>query len=70
MAQYQRRATDCFPLPDGKRYYATIDVDGFDPSIAPGTGTPSHGGFLYYEVFELFLSAPAQSQRFAPGSRP
>ena len=41
-------------IPDGVRYYATIDVDGFDPSIAPGTGTPSHGGFLYYEVLELF----------------
>ena len=41
-------------VPDGVRYYATIDVDGFDPSIAPGTGTPSHGGFLYYEVLELF----------------
>ncbi|MBP6737003.1 MAG: arginase family protein, partial [Rhodobacteraceae bacterium] len=27
--------------------------DGFCPSIAPGTGTPSHGGFLYYEVLEL-----------------
>ena len=26
---------------------------GFDPSIAPGTGTPSHGGFLYYEILEL-----------------
>ena len=22
-------------------------------SIAPGTGTPSHGGFLYYEVLEI-----------------
>jgi agmatinase len=31
----------------------TIDIDGFDPSIAPGTGTPSHGGFTYYEVLEL-----------------
>ncbi len=41
-------------IPDGVRYYATVDVDGFDPSIAPGTGTPSHGGFLYYEVLELF----------------
>ena len=41
-------------IPDGVRYYATIDVDGFDPSIAPGTGTPSHGGFLYYEVLEIF----------------
>ena len=40
-------------LPEGGRYYCTIDIDGFDPSIAPGTGTPSHGGFLYYEVLEL-----------------
>ena len=40
-------------IPDGVRYYLTIDIDGFDPSIAPGTGTPSHGGFLYYEVLEL-----------------
>jgi agmatinase len=40
-------------IPDGARYYVTIDIDGFDPSIAPGTGTPSHGGFLYYEVMEL-----------------
>lgn len=40
-------------IPAGARYYVTIDIDGFDPSIAPGTGTPSHGGFLYYEVMEL-----------------
>lgn len=40
-------------IPEGKRYYLTIDIDGFDPSIAPGTGTPSHGGFIYYEVLEL-----------------
>ena len=40
-------------IPNAARYYVTIDIDGFDPSIAPGTGTPSHGGFLYYEVLEL-----------------
>ncbi|WP_372570682.1 agmatinase [Ruegeria jejuensis] len=40
-------------IPAGMRYYVTIDIDGFDPSIAPGTGTPSHGGFLYYEMLEL-----------------
>ncbi|MFK8084224.1 MAG: agmatinase [Granulosicoccus sp.] len=40
-------------IPAGVRYYVTIDIDGFDPSIAPGTGTPSHGGFLYYEGLEL-----------------
>ena len=40
-------------IPAGGPYYVTIDIDAFDPSIAPGTGTPSHGGFLYYEVLEL-----------------
>jgi agmatinase len=40
-------------IPAGERYYVTIDIDGFDPSIAPRTGTPSHGGFLYYEGLEL-----------------
>ena len=40
-------------IPAGARYYVTIDIDAFDPSIAPGTGTPSHGGFMYYEVLEL-----------------
>ncbi|MFG1464718.1 agmatinase [Xanthobacter sp. DSM 24535] len=40
-------------IPAGARYYLSIDIDGFDPSIAPGTGTPSHGGFTYYEVLEL-----------------
>jgi len=40
-------------IPAGARVYVTIDIDAFCPSIAPGTGTPSHGGFLYYEVLEL-----------------
>ena len=29
------------------------NIDGLDPLIAPGTGTPSHGGFQYYEVMEI-----------------
>jgi agmatinase len=40
-------------IPAGARVYVTLDIDGFCPSIAPGTGTPSHGGFLYYEVLEM-----------------
>lgn len=40
-------------IPKGARVYVTLDIDGFCPSIAPGTGTPSHGGFLYYEVLEI-----------------
>ena len=46
-------------IPQGERYYLTVDIDAFDPSIAPGTGTPSHGGFLYYEVLEI-IDALAQ----------
>ncbi len=40
-------------IPEGARVYVTIDIDAFCPSIAPGTGTPSHGGFLYYDVLEM-----------------
>ena len=47
-------------IPAGARVYVTIDIDGFCPSIAPGTGTPSHGGFLYYEVLEM-LQAVARA---------
>ena len=47
-------------IPPKARVYITLDIDAFCPSIAPGTGTPSHGGFLYYEVLEL-LQHVAQS---------
>ncbi|MED1468690.1 agmatinase [Bacillus salipaludis] len=40
-------------IPEGEKYYITIDIDGLDPSVAPGTGTPSPGGFIYDEVNEL-----------------
>ncbi len=40
-------------IPATARCYVTVDIDAFCPSIAAGTGTPSHGGFLYYEVLEL-----------------
>lgn len=40
-------------LPDGERVYVSIDVDAFDPSIAPGTGTLSHGGLTYFEGKDL-----------------
>jgi len=49
-------------IPKGVRYYCTIDIDGFDPSIAPGTGTPSHGGFLYYEILELLQGLTQQGE--------
>ena len=33
--------------------YITIDLDVFDPSIMPSTGTPEPGGLLWYEVLDL-----------------
>ena len=49
-------------VPEGAAIYLTIDIDAFDPSIAPGTGTPSHGGFHYYEILE-FIAGIAKRQR-------
>jgi len=34
--------------------YMTLDVDGFDPSVIPATGTPQPGGFGWYEALDLF----------------
>src|ERR1051325_6266613 len=35
------------------KVYITIDVDGFDPSIMPSTGTPEPGGLSWYEGLAL-----------------
>jgi agmatinase len=40
-------------LPPLGNTYVTIDIDGLDPSIAPGTGSPTADGFLYHEVRAL-----------------
>ncbi len=34
--------------------YLTIDVDGFDPSVMPATGTPQPGGFMWYDALRIF----------------
>ncbi|MEO9821270.1 MAG: arginase family protein, partial [Paracoccaceae bacterium] len=49
-------------IPTGARVYITIDIDAFCPSIAPGTGTPSHGGFLYYDVLEMLQIVAKQHE--------
>jgi agmatinase len=41
--------------------YVTIDIDLFDPSIAPGTGTPEPGG-LGYDEMKALLAALAGRQ--------
>ncbi|XRK14833.1 agmatinase [Elusimicrobium posterum] len=42
--------------------YITIDVDGFDPSVIPATGTPQPGGFGWYEGLDL-LRAVIESKK-------
>ena len=36
-----------------KNVYITFDVDGFDASIMPATGTPEPGGLLWEEVLPI-----------------
>jgi agmatinase len=33
--------------------YLSIDMDAFDPAVAPGVGTPQPGGFSWYQVLEI-----------------
>ena len=49
-------------IPKDAKVYVTIDIDAFCPSIAPGTGTPSHGGFLYYDVLEILQYLAKQNK--------
>ena len=44
--------------------YVTIDLDVFDPSIMPSTGTPEPGGPDYYEIMH-FLRDVAASRKIA-----
>jgi agmatinase len=39
-----------------EKVYITIDLDVFDPSIMPSTGTPEPGGLLWYDVIGLLRS--------------
>lgn len=46
-----------------KDIYITFDVDYFDPSIMPATGTPEPDGFLWNETIELFREINKQEKR-------
>jgi agmatinase len=37
----------------GDDVYITFDVDGFDPTLVPSTGTPEPGGLQWYPVLKL-----------------
>lgn len=40
--------------------YVTFDLDAFDPSILPSTGTPEPGGMLWYETLTLLQKVFAE----------
>lgn len=40
--------------------YVTIDVDVFDPSVMPSTGTPEPGGLLWYQVIGFLRKVAEQ----------
>ena len=44
----------------GETVYITVDMDGLDPSIAPGVGTPEPGGLSWAQVTSLLRRTCAQ----------
>lgn len=44
------------------KVYITVDLDVFDPSIMPSTGTPEPGGLGWYEVLEFLKGIYSQKQ--------
>lgn len=43
--------------------YISFDIDGLDPALCPGTGTPVPGGFSYAEVIYLFTKIVDSGRR-------
>ena len=46
------KAIDCMT----DNVFITIDLDAFDPSIMPSTGTPEPGGLFWYETLDFLKS--------------
>ena len=45
-----------------EQVYITIDIDGFDPAYAPGTGTPEPGGLDWFQVSNLLAAVANKRQ--------
>lgn len=43
-----------------EQVYVSIDIDGFDPAYAPGTGTPEPGGLDWFQVTDLLKAVALQ----------
>lgn len=51
-------------IPESENIFVSLDIDGLDPSVAPGTGTPEFGGLTYLQLRTL-LKACAEKGRLA-----
>jgi agmatinase len=49
----------------GQTVYVTVDMDGFDPAIAPGVGTPEPGGLTWQQVTSLLRRVCAEREVIA-----
>ncbi len=47
------------------RIYVSLDVDGLDPSVVPGTGTPEPGGLPWWGALALLRAALARRELVA-----
>lgn len=45
-----------------EKVYVTIDIDGLDPAVAPGTGTPEPDGLSWHELTSLLRRVCAERQ--------
>lgn len=48
-------------MPKNERVYITFDIDGMDPSLAPGTGTPEVGGLTYQQAHAILKAVCANN---------
>ena len=49
-------------IPDGGRYYITIDLDGMDPSIAQAVAGPCPGGVTFPQARALIRGLVAKGR--------
>lgn len=45
-----------------EKVYISFDIDGLDPKLCPGTGTPVPGGLSYHEAIHLIKSVVASGR--------
>ena len=63
-AALARGGLPAMPLPETfpRRLYVTFDVDGFDSSLMPATGTPSPGGLFWHDALRLLEACAAKRE--------